>query len=89
MLIFLILPTALKVNVGPSELDSYDCKSLKAENAASKQTIREYQLVDEAVKPLRNDELAYGLTKPLVKVKDGRYEIPVSFQQEKLAKTAR
>ena len=41
--------TALKVNVGPSEFDSYDCKSLKAENAALKQTIREYQLVDEAV----------------------------------------
>ena len=64
--------TAQKVNVGPAEFDSYDYKSLKAENAALKQTICEYQLVDEAVQPSRNNELAYGLTQPLIKVKDGR-----------------
>ena len=86
ILIFLSSVTALKVNVGPLQFDSYDCKSLKAENDALKQTIREYQLVDEAVQSSRNDELSYGLTKPLKKVKNGRYEIPVPFEQEKLPK---
>ena len=38
------------------------------------------------VQPSRNDDLAYGYTKPLIKVKDGRYEIPVPFEHEKLAK---
>ena len=83
---FLNSVTALKVNAGPTKFDSYDYKSLKAENAALKQTIREYRLVDEAVQPSRNDELAYGLTKPLINARDSRYEIPLPFEPEKLAK---
>ena len=76
--------TALKVNVGPPEFDSYDYKLLNRK-CCIKTNIREYQLIGEAVQPSRNDELAHGLTKPLIKDIDGRYEIPVPFEQEKLA----
>ena len=82
--------TALKVSVGLWAPQNFTrmttSKSLKAENSSLKQKIHKYQLVDEAVQPSRYDELGYGYTKPLIKVKDGRYEIPVSFEQEKLAK---
>ena len=70
----------LRINVVSSE--SCNLKTLEAENASLKQAIREYELKDEEVQPSRNDELAYQLTEPEIKVKKGRYEIPVPLKPE-------
>ena len=72
--------SALRIDVVSSE--SCNLKTLEAENASLKQAIREYELKDEEVQPSRNDELAYQLTEPEIKVKKGRYEIPVPLKPE-------
>ena len=72
--------SALRINVVSSE--SCNLKTLEAENASLKQAIREYELKDEEIQPSRNDELAYQLTEPEIKVKKGRYEIPVPLKPE-------
>ena len=73
-------PSALRVKVdAPVNVAACDCKKIK-ENFALKQALRKHELSDEIAQPSKNDERAYELTKPEIKVKNGRYEIPVPFK---------
>ena len=55
---------------------------MKHEIAELKQKLLEYELQDETVQPLRNEELAASLVEPHITVVDGRYKIPVPLKNE-------
>ena len=73
-----------RISVGSAINVNCKCAKLREENVALKQSIRQYELQDEMVQPLRNDELAHELIESDTKVKDARYKIPVPFKLEKL-----
>ena len=70
--------SALRVNVNSSVENDYN--KLKEENVALKQSLREYELLDEVIQPSKNDELALQLLEPNIKVVEGRYEMPVPLK---------
>ena len=74
----------MRINVSSAVNANCDCAKLREENAALKQSIRQYNSPDEMVQPSRNYELAHELIESDIKVKDARYEIPVPFKSEKL-----
>ena len=61
-----------------------NCKHLKQEIATLKKSVRNFKREDELIQPSTNDEIARGLVEANVKVKNGRYEIPVPFKPDVL-----
>ena len=74
--------SALRVKVESPVKVHCDCTKLKAEIKDLKQTVREYELLDEVIQPSQNDKLAQDICEPNIKVIDGRYEIPVPLKPE-------
>ena len=65
---------------------SCDCVKLKREIDELKAIVREYELQDESVQSSRTDELANSLVSPHINVVNERYEMPVPFKNDILAK---
>ena len=61
-----------------------ECDELKNELVAVKDTLREYNLLDEELLRSKSDELASNLVEHFIEVKEGRYQIPVPFKSEVL-----
>ena len=74
--------SALRVKVESPVKVNCDCTKLKAEIKDLKQTVREYELLDEVIQPSQNDKLAQDICKPNIKVINGRYEISVPLKSE-------
>ena len=72
--------SALRANINSSVENEYN--KLKEENIALKQSLREYELLDEVIQPSKNDELALQLLEPSIKVVEGRYEMPVPLKSQ-------
>ena len=72
--------SVLRVNVNSSVENDYN--KLKEENVALKQSLREYELLDEIIQPSKNDKLALQLLEPNTKVVEGRYEMPVPLKSQ-------
>ena len=71
---------SLSAHVNSSVENDYN--KLKEENVALKQSLREYELLDEVIQPSKNDELALQLLEPNIKVVEGRYEMPVPLKSQ-------
>ena len=71
---------ALRVQTISADADCSKCNELQHTLATAKETLREFQLLDEEVQPSKNDELACQQVEPFVRVVQGRYEMPVSFK---------
>ena len=61
-----------------------DYNKLKKENVALRQSLREYELLDEVIQSSKNNELAPQLLEPNIKVVEGRYEMPVPLRPQKV-----
>ena len=68
-----------RVNV---DCDTNECEQLRQEITELKAALRQVELEDEETQPSRSEELACSLVEPNVKVKDGRYEIPVPLRSD-------
>ena len=66
-----------RVNV---DCDTSECEELRQKITMLKVALRQVESENEETQPSRSEELACSLVKPNVKVKDGRYEIPVSLR---------
>ena len=62
--------------------DSSECEQLRQEITELKAALRQVELENEETQPSRSEELACSLVEPNVKVKDGRYEIPVPLRPD-------
>ena len=71
---------ALRVQTISADSDCSKCNELEHTLATAKETLREFQLLDEEVQPSKNDELACQQVEPFITVVQGRYEIPVPFK---------
>ena len=68
-----------RVNVN---CDTSECEQLTQEIPELKAVLRQVELENEQTQSSRTEELACFLVKPNVKVKDGRYEIPVLLRPD-------
>jgi len=62
------------------------CKDLKCEIVNLKESVQNYERENEEIQPSTNEEFARELVETNVKIKNGRYEMPVPFKVEKLLK---
>ena len=78
------LPQNLKVKV-KEDTDSFEtCKHLKQEIAMLIESVCNFEKEGGLIQPSTKDEIARGLVEANVKVKNGRYEIPVPFKPDVL-----
>ena len=68
-----------RVNV---DCDTNECEQLRQEITELKAALRQVELENEETQPSKSEELACSLVEPNVKVKDGRYEIPVPLRSD-------
>ena len=68
-----------RVNV---DCDTNECKQLRLEITEIKAALRQVELENEETQLSRSEKLACSLVEPNVKVKDGRYEIPVPLRSD-------
>ena len=68
-----------RVNV---DCDTNECEQLTQEITELKAALRQVELKNEETQPSKSEEFAYSLVEPNVKVKDGRYEIPVPLRSD-------
>ena len=71
---------ALRVQTISADSDCSKCNELQHTLATAKDTLREFQLLDEEVQPSKNDELACQQVEPFIRVVQGRSEMPVPFK---------
>ena len=68
-----------RVNV---DCDTSECEQLRQEITELKAALRQVELENEETQLSRSEELACSLVEPNVKVKDGRYEVPVPLRPD-------
>ena len=68
-----------RVNV---DCDTSECEQLRQEITELKAALRQVELENEETQPYRCDELGSSLVKPNLKVKNGRYKIPVPLRPD-------
>ena len=78
------LPQNLKVKLKEDTDPCKTCKHLKQEITTLKESVRNFEREDELIQHSMNKEIARGLVEANVKVKNGRYEIPVPFKPDVL-----
>ena len=64
------------------DCDGCECEQLKLEIAGLKESLRNYEIEDEAKQSSTNDEIARQVVESKVKVINGRYEIPVPLKMD-------
>ena len=64
------------------DCDGCECEQLKLEIAGLKESLRNYEIEDEAKQSSTNDEIARQVVESNVKVINGRYEIPVPLKMD-------
>ena len=74
----------LKVQTTSECCDECECDQLKQEISELKDSLRNYQMDDEVIQPSVNDDIARQLVESNVRVKNGRYEIPVPLKTNML-----
>ena len=68
--------------VNVCKCDARECENLRLENASLKENLRKIELEDEELLPSREDDMARSLVEPIIKVVNGRFEMPVPLKAE-------
>ena len=74
----------LKVQTTSECCDECECDQLKQEISELKDSLRNYEIDDEVIQPSVTDDIARQLVESNVRVKNGRYEIPVPLKTNML-----
>ena len=70
----------LKVKTTSECCDECECYQLEQETSELKDSLRNYEMDDEVIQPSMNEDIARQLVESNVRVKNGRYEIPVPLK---------